>query len=218
MLTPRPIRPRGAATRRSTVRSALLAVPLAALLAACAGGAAEDPADDAVDSNAEDTADNLLEDAAAADGDVEDVEQAATDDDVDPEDGDPDGADPDQTDPAEEAPPLEPLQGLALETVAEGFDGPVGVATEPDSERLAVIERTGRAWLVDPDSGVLPEPLLDLSGQVTAASIEQGLLGLAYWYSVLPLHHFVFNGMLNGMKQAAEREGPRASTTAATSP
>jgi len=180
MLTPRPIRPRGAATRRSTVRSALLAVPLAALLAACAGGAAEDPADDAVDSNAEDTADNLLEDAAAADGDVEDVEQAATDDDVDPEDGDPDGADPDQTDPAEEAPPLEPLQGLALETVAEGFDGPVGVATEPDSERLAVIERTGRAWLVDPDSGVLPEPLLDLSGQVTAASIEQGLLGLAF--------------------------------------
>ncbi|GIW73609.1 MAG: oxidoreductase [Phycisphaerales bacterium] len=32
----------------------------------------------------------------------------------------------------------------------------------------------------------------------------RGLMGLAYWYAVLPLHHFVFNGMLRGMKRAAE--------------
>ncbi|MGM0617493.1 MAG: PQQ-dependent sugar dehydrogenase, partial [Actinomycetota bacterium] len=80
----------------------------------------------------------------------------------------------------ETAPALDPLQGLALETVADGFDGPIGVSSEPGGDRLVVIERTGRAWLVDPDAGVLADPLLDLSGEVTAASIEQGLLGLAF--------------------------------------
>ena len=33
----------------------------------------------------------------------------------------------------------------------------------------------------------------------------KGLLGLAYWYSVLPAHAFVFRGMLSGMKDMAER-------------
>lgn len=40
---------------------------------------------------------------------------------------------------------------------------------------------------------------------MTARFKPRGLLGLAYWYAVLPLHHFVFNGMLNGMKRAAEQ-------------
>lgn len=39
---------------------------------------------------------------------------------------------------------------------------------------------------------------------MTARFKPKGLLGLAYWYAVLPLHHFVFNGMLRGMKRAAE--------------
>ncbi|MEM1422709.1 MAG: DUF2867 domain-containing protein, partial [Planctomycetota bacterium] len=33
----------------------------------------------------------------------------------------------------------------------------------------------------------------------------KGLFGLAYWYSVLPFHAFVFRGMLGGMKDMAER-------------
>ena len=41
---------------------------------------------------------------------------------------------------------------------------------------------------------------------MTARFKPKGLLGLAYWYAVLPLHHFVFNGMLRGMKRAAEAE------------
>jgi hypothetical protein len=41
---------------------------------------------------------------------------------------------------------------------------------------------------------------------MTARFKPKGLLGLAYWYCVLPLHHFVFDGMLRGMKRAAERE------------
>lgn len=41
--------------------------------------------------------------------------------------------------------------------------------------------------------------------QMTALFKPKGLLGLAYWYSVLPLHHFVFAGMLNGIRRAAEK-------------
>ncbi len=33
----------------------------------------------------------------------------------------------------------------------------------------------------------------------------KGLLGLLYWYSVLPAHHIVFNGMLGGIRRTAER-------------
>ncbi|MBK9119255.1 MAG: SDR family oxidoreductase [Phycisphaerales bacterium] len=32
----------------------------------------------------------------------------------------------------------------------------------------------------------------------------RGLLGLAYWYTVLPLHHYVFSGMLQGIRRTAE--------------
>jgi len=45
---------------------------------------------------------------------------------------------------------------------------------------------------------------------MTARFKPKGLLGLAYWYSVLPLHHFVFNGMLGGMKRAAEAQENQA--------
>jgi len=33
----------------------------------------------------------------------------------------------------------------------------------------------------------------------------KGLLGILYWYSVLPFHHFVFRGMLEGIKVQAEK-------------
>lgn len=41
---------------------------------------------------------------------------------------------------------------------------------------------------------------------MTARFRPKGFLGLAYWYSVLPLHHFVFSGMLRGIKRAAETD------------
>ncbi|WP_146446352.1 SDR family oxidoreductase [Botrimarina colliarenosi] len=40
--------------------------------------------------------------------------------------------------------------------------------------------------------------------RMTARFRPRGLLGLAYWYTVLPLHHFVFGGMLRGIQRAAE--------------
>ncbi len=39
---------------------------------------------------------------------------------------------------------------------------------------------------------------------MTARFRPKGLAGILYWYSVLPLHHFVFGGMLQGIKRAAE--------------
>ncbi len=39
---------------------------------------------------------------------------------------------------------------------------------------------------------------------MTARFQPKGLLGLAYWFSVLPFHNLVFKGMLRGMKRTAE--------------
>ncbi len=39
----------------------------------------------------------------------------------------------------------------------------------------------------------------------TARFRPAGLIGLLYWYSVLPLHHVVFSGMLNGICSESER-------------
>ena len=46
---------------------------------------------------------------------------------------------------------------------------------------------------------------------MTARFRPHGLLGIAYWYAVLPLHGIVFNGMLRGLVRSAEAAGrPRA--------
>lgn len=39
----------------------------------------------------------------------------------------------------------------------------------------------------------------------TARFKPRGLLGLLYWYAVLPLHGLVFNGMLHGIRRVAEQ-------------
>ncbi len=41
---------------------------------------------------------------------------------------------------------------------------------------------------------------------MTARFRPRGLLGIAYWYAVLPLHGIVFRGMMKGLVRAAERE------------
>jgi len=51
-----------------------------------------------------------------------------------------------------------------------------------------------------------PSPLGDSGTQLvmTARFRPRGLLGIAYWYSVLPLHGIVFRGMLSGLVRAAQ--------------
>ena len=48
----------------------------------------------------------------------------------------------------------------------------------------------------------------------TARFLLRGLLGLCYWYAVLPLHRFVFGRMLAGIR-AAEVRAPAAAVPAA---
>ncbi|MFW6059522.1 MAG: SDR family oxidoreductase [Phycisphaeraceae bacterium] len=43
----------------------------------------------------------------------------------------------------------------------------------------------------------------------TARFRPRGLVGLAYWYTVRPLHGLVFRGMLQGIRQAAHQQAPR---------
>jgi glucose/arabinose dehydrogenase len=68
---------------------------------------------------------------------------------------------------------------LDLETVAEGFDAPLGVTHADDgSGRLFVVEQTGAIRILD-DGRVLDEPFLDVGESIVAGG-EQGLLGLAF--------------------------------------
>ena len=74
---------------------------------------------------------------------------------------------------------------------------------EPDRELrlLAEMKVPGRAWLqfeVEPiEGGTLIRQ--------TAIYDPAGLLGLAYWYLLYPIHQFVFKGMLRGIARAIPR-------------
>jgi hypothetical protein len=80
-------------------------------------------------------------------------------------------------------------------------------AFEPDRLlRLAAeMKLPGRAWLE-----------FEVTGNGHSSTIRQtaifdpvGLSGLAYWYALYPIHHFVFAGMLRGIVAAATRERKR---------
>jgi uncharacterized protein YndB with AHSA1/START domain len=81
-----------------------------------------------------------------------------------------------------------------------------------DFWRVTALERDRRlelrAELRLPGEAVL-EFLLEPSGQgstvlrQTARFRPRGLIGIAYWYAVLPLHHIVFRGMLGGIRRTA---------------
>lgn len=70
-------------------------------------------------------------------------------------------------------------QQVTLERVADGFERPVGVATDGvHDDRVYVLEQPGTVRVVK-DGAVVPEPFLDLRDRVLAGH-ERGLLGLAF--------------------------------------
>jgi hypothetical protein len=84
-----------------------------------------------------------------------------------------------------------------------------------DFWRVTGIERdhrlTLRAEMKLPGEALLEfelKPIPDEPGRTrlyqTASFLPKGLVGLAYWYAVLPLHGIVFRGMLRGIRRAAE--------------
>jgi hypothetical protein len=68
----------------------------------------------------------------------------------------------------------------------------------------------GRAWL---EFEVLPTADGSLIRQ-TALFDPRGLAGRLYWYALLPVHHRIFAGMLNGIARAATGERSASAGTA----
>lgn len=78
-------------------------------------------------------------------------------------------------------------------------------ASEPQRrlELMAEMKLPGAATLsfeIEP----MPEDAARCTISMTARFRPRGLLGLAYWYAVLPLHGFIFRAMLEGLVRAAE--------------
>jgi uncharacterized protein YbjT (DUF2867 family) len=76
-------------------------------------------------------------------------------------------------------------------------------AVDPDRhlELRAEMRLPGEATLtfhVEPDEDGAGARLYQ-----TARYLPRGLFGLAYWYAVVPFHHFVFEGMLSAIRDAA---------------
>lgn len=57
---------------------------------------------------------------------------------------------------------------------------------------------------------IQPEEAKKCTLHMTARFRPRGLLGILYWYAVLPFHNLVFGGMLRGIKRTAEKEMPSA--------
>jgi hypothetical protein len=77
--------------------------------------------------------------------------------------------------------PQEPefIEGVGLDTVAEGLNVPTYLVSPPGDNRLFVTERTGAVRIIENDQ-LLPTAFLDLRSEVSSAGSEQGLLGLAF--------------------------------------
>jgi len=85
-----------------------------------------------------------------------------------------------------------------------------------DFWRVAGLERDRwlslRAEMVVPGEALLEfriEPVPGLVGRTQLQQIARfkpkGLLGILYWYSVLPFHGFIFRSMINGIRRTAEK-------------
>lgn len=59
------------------------------------------------------------------------------------------------------------------------FEEPVHVTSPPGDDRLFIVERTGRIWVLVPGRR-LRRPFLDIADRVSARGLEEGLLSLAF--------------------------------------
>jgi glucose/arabinose dehydrogenase len=74
--------------------------------------------------------------------------------------------------------PPEGTEPVALEEVALGLIFPLYLTAPDGDPRLFIVEKGGTIRIVE-NGALLPNPFLDISGQVSTGS-EQGLLGLAF--------------------------------------
>jgi hypothetical protein len=68
----------------------------------------------------------------------------------------------------------------------------------------------GRAWLqFEVESNSLGSVI-----RQTAIFDPAGLAGLLYWYTLYPVHYYIFKGMLHKIAEIAERKSGTASSAA----
>lgn len=72
---------------------------------------------------------------------------------------------------------------------------------EPRLLLYAEMKLPGEAWLEFKINREIKPPVLEQ----TATFRPHGLLGRLYWYSVLPFHYFVFNGMIRNMAKYEDK-------------
>jgi len=75
---------------------------------------------------------------------------------------------------------LGPLQEVTLDEIFNGFNQPSALAAPTGDDRLFVVQRVGVIRVLDVDRAMLEPAFLDLTDQVLAGGIEQGMLGLAF--------------------------------------
>lgn len=70
---------------------------------------------------------------------------------------------------------------VTLEPIASGLERPIDFAVAPgDSDHFYVVEQNGKILMLDAKTGQKKHILLDLTGHVSRAQNEEGLLGLAF--------------------------------------
>jgi len=73
---------------------------------------------------------------------------------------------------------------VSVQLVAQGLSAPVALATPNDgSRRLFVVDQAGTIRVIDANGQLLPDPFLDLRGQIVPLKTdydERGVLGLAF--------------------------------------
>jgi len=87
----------------------------------------------------------------------------------------------------------------------------IGVEQGRSLALLAEMKLPGTATL---NFDIAAAPSGESALTMTARFRPKGILGLLYWYSVLPLHNIVFGGMLQGIRRAAESERSAAESPA----
>lgn len=81
---------------------------------------------------------------------------------------------------AGDTPDLPQLQEVTLDLVFDEFRQPNDLAAPPGDDRLFVVQRVGVIRILDENRQMLDPAFLDLTDQVLAGGIEQGMLGLAF--------------------------------------
>lgn len=79
-----------------------------------------------------------------------------------------------------QAPQLGALQEVRLEPIFDGFNQPVAMAAPDGDDRIFVVQRVGVIRILDESTTMLEPAFLDLTEQVLAGGIEQGMLGMDF--------------------------------------